>query len=97
MESELQESSHSCASDNENTVQPTGTRLEQFAKLRDQYFAIVQESAPEYIEERRKIEQTFQSQLQVIDNYCVNKRNIVLQEGCFFQQVHDDNMMSQNE
>jgi hypothetical protein len=60
----------------------------------DDYGAAVAENCPEFLDAKREIEENFAAHLRALENYRKSKREIVLQEGLYAQQLKDDEAAS---
>lgn len=67
--------------------QPECSGREELALLYSQYLEIVSEQSPVFLAEKRMIEESFAQQLRIIDNFRKSKREIVMQEALYMQQV----------
>jgi hypothetical protein len=59
-------------------------------KWLDDYNAAVAENSAEFIAAKREIEENFGPQFRALENYRKSKREIVLQEALYAQQLKDD-------
>lgn len=72
-------------------LQPCGEAVKDdvFGELHSEYMRIVAEQSPEFLDEKRAIEDSFAQQLKIIENFRRSRREVVLQEGMFMQQADE--------
>lgn len=57
------------------------------AQLYEEYMAVASEQSPAFLADKRAIEESFAQQLRIIDNFRKSKKEIVIHEALFLQQV----------
>jgi hypothetical protein len=59
-----------------------------------QYLELMAEGSKEFLEEKKAIQDSFAHRLKIIENYRRSRREAILQEGLYLQQVEADRMGS---
>ena len=65
--------------------------MEQFMKLRDQYYNVVNETDPDFLKEKEKIVETYKAQYDKLNVTEQCERDRIIQLGRFYQQIQTDN------
>jgi hypothetical protein len=65
-----------------------------FSKYMDEYCKLMIEGSQQFLEEKKAIEDAFANKLRIIENYRKSRKETILQEGLYFQQVEDDQIGS---
>ena len=70
--------------------------LKEFNQLNEQYLNIINETDPDFLQEKNEIEEKYQPMFKQLLSYERQKRNLIEQEGRFHQQIINDDIEFQN-
>ena len=70
--------------------------LKEFNQLNEQYLNIINETDPDFLQEKKEIEEKYQPMFKQLLSYERQKRNLIEQEGRFHQQIINDDIEFQN-
>jgi hypothetical protein len=61
-----------------------------YLKYANEYIGLMTEASTQFAEEKKAIEQSFARQVRIIENYRKVKRETILREGLYFEQLEHD-------
>ncbi|EAY20701.1 hypothetical protein TVAG_163970 [Trichomonas vaginalis G3] len=75
---------------NPEATQEVPQNVQAFMRAYNEYRAILNETSPQYIENKEQIMQFYQSRISEIDNYKVMRNGLIDQESRFRAQIATD-------
>ena len=66
--------------------------MKEFIELNRQYLDVINERDPDFLQEKKEIEQKYEPMFKQLLSYEQQKRNLIEQEGKFHQQIINDDI-----